>query len=141
MTEVQDLLRLFGLPFITAPMEAEAQCAALEQDGHTVGTITDDSDIFLFGGKTVYRRFCSRTKGAELYRAVDVESVLGLDRKRLIRLAYLLGCDYTVGINGVGIVTAMEILAEFPGDTMLKDFKRWMDMDPTAPDVRVELGN
>jgi hypothetical protein len=100
--EVQEMLRLFGLPFVTAPMEAEAQCAALEQDGHTVGTITDDSDIFLFGGRTVYRRMCSSKKGAEVYRAGDIEKQLLLDRSRLIRLAYLLGCDYTAGITGVG---------------------------------------
>jgi 5'-3' exonuclease len=42
-------------------MEAEAQCAALEASGVTDGTITDDSDVFLFGGKTVYRRVCSQS--------------------------------------------------------------------------------
>ena len=38
---------------------------------------------------------------------------VGLGREQLIQLAYLLGCDYTPGINGVGVVMAMEILAEF----------------------------
>jgi hypothetical protein len=130
LTDVQELLRLFGVPFVTAPMEAEAQCAALERAGQTQGTITDDSDIFLFGGTTVYRRVCSRTKGTEVYNAATVHSVLGLDRSRLIRLAYLLGCDYTVGVAGIGVVTAMKILAQFPNDTMLDDFKEWMSEDP-----------
>lgn len=39
----------------------------------------------------------------------------GLDRSKLINLAYLLGSDYTEGIPGVGYVTGMEILNEFPG--------------------------
>lgn len=39
----------------------------------------------------------------------------GLDRTKLINLAYLLGSDYTEGVPGVGYVTGMEILNEFPG--------------------------
>lgn len=39
----------------------------------------------------------------------------GLDRTKLINLAYLLGSDYTEGIPGVGYVTGMEILNEFSG--------------------------
>ena len=39
----------------------------------------------------------------------------GLDRLQLINLAYLLGSDYTVGVAGVGIVTAMEVLKDFHG--------------------------
>lgn len=42
----------------------------------------------------------------------------GLDRNKLINLAYLLGSDYTEGIPTVGYVTAMEILNEFPGRGM-----------------------
>jgi hypothetical protein len=77
LLDAQHLLRLFGIPFVIAPMEAEAQCAFLEMAGLTAGTITDDSDIFLFGAKNVYRRLFSKSKDAEFYRATDVESVLG----------------------------------------------------------------
>lgn len=113
--ESQELLRLFGVPFIVAPMEAEAQCAALDRLDQTHGTITDDSDIWLFGGRHVYRNFFNQNKYVEHYQIVDMQNQLGLDRSKLINLAYLLGSDYTEGIPGVGYVTGMEILNEFPG--------------------------
>ena len=44
--ECQELLQMFGLPWLLAPGEAEAQCAQLDTAGITEGTITDDSDIW-----------------------------------------------------------------------------------------------
>lgn len=60
--DAQDLLQMFGIPYIVAPMEAEAQCAFLESINLTDGTITDDSDIWLFGGKSVYKNFFNQQK-------------------------------------------------------------------------------
>ena len=60
--EAQELLQIFGIPYIVAPMEAEAQCAFLESVNLTDGTITDDSDIWLFGGRTVYKNFFNQKK-------------------------------------------------------------------------------
>ena len=31
-------------------------------------------------------------------------------------LAYLLGSDYTPGLDGVGVVNAMEVIAQFRGE-------------------------
>jgi len=42
-------------------------------------------------------------------------SVAALDREMLVNMALLCGSDYTEGIQGIGPVTALEILAEFPG--------------------------
>lgn len=35
--------------------QAEAQCAWLDQEGLVDGVVTDDNDVFLFGGEHVYR--------------------------------------------------------------------------------------
>ncbi|XP_027413736.1 DNA repair protein complementing XP-G cells isoform X4 [Bos indicus x Bos taurus] len=125
--ESQELLRLFGIPYIEAPMEAEAQCAILDLTDQTSGTITDDSDIWLFGARHVYKNFFNKNKFVEYYQYVDFHNQLGLDRNKLINLAYLLGSDYTEGIPTVGCVTAMEILNEFPGHGLepLRKFSEW----------------
>ncbi|KAK2749896.1 DNA repair protein rad2 [Myotisia sp. PD_48] len=122
VTECQQLLKLFGLPYITAPMEAEAQCAELVSLGLVDGIVTDDSDTFLFGGTRVYKNMFNQAKYVECYLTSDLEKEYALDRKKLISLAHLLGSDYTEGIPGIGPVTALEILSEFPS---LKDFRHW----------------
>ena len=91
---------MFGLPYVESPTEAEAQCAALESLQLTQGTITDDNDVLLFGGNKVYRHVFSTNHNLELYSSNDVLSLLGLNRDKLIVLAYLLGSDYTEGLEG-----------------------------------------
>ncbi|XP_060047830.1 DNA excision repair protein ERCC-5 isoform X4 [Erinaceus europaeus] len=145
--ESQELLRLFGVPYVEAPMEAEAQCAILDLTEQTSGTITDDSDIWLFGARHVYKNFFNKNKFVEYYQYVDFHNQLGLDRNKLINLAYLLGSDYTEGIPAVGCVTAMEILNEFPGhglEPLLKFSEWWHEaqqnqkMRPNPHDTKVK---
>ncbi|MEQ2188298.1 hypothetical protein GOODEAATRI_013558, partial [Goodea atripinnis] len=120
--ESQELLRLFGVPFLVAPMEAEAQCAALDRADQTHGTITDDSDVWLFGGRHVYKNFFSQNKYVEHYQYSDLQSQLG-----------------------VGYVTGMEILNEFPGPgleplTQLRFEKKRLTDDPrdTKTQLRID---
>ncbi|KAG9237077.1 DNA excision repair protein-like protein [Amylocarpus encephaloides] len=126
VSECQALLGLFGLPYITAPMEAEAQCAELVRLGLVDGVVTDDCDIFLFGGTRVYKNLFNSNKYVECYLQNDIENELSLGRDQLIAIAQLLGSDYTEGLPGVGPVTALEILSEFPTpSTGLEDFRNW----------------
>ncbi|KAK4634493.1 DNA repair protein rad13 [Fulvia fulva] len=120
--ECQALLRLFGLPYITAPMEAEAQCAELVHLGLVDGIVTDDSDCFLFGGTRIYKNMFNQAKFVECYLTSDLEKEFDLTRNKLIAVAHLLGSDYTDGIPGIGPVTALEIISEFGS---LEKFKEW----------------
>ncbi|QFZ26724.1 putative DNA repair protein [Clavispora lusitaniae] len=122
--DVQELLKRFGIPYITAPMEAEAQCAELFRMGLVDGIVTDDSDCFLFGGSRIYKNMFNQKQYVECYIAEDIKNKIGLDQDKLIELAMLLGSDYTEGIKGIGPVMAMEILAEFG---TLSNFKLWFD--------------
>ncbi|EJU04895.1 hypothetical protein DACRYDRAFT_104789 [Dacryopinax primogenitus] len=125
ITQIQNMLRLFGIPYTVAPMEAEAQCAELVQLGLVEGIITDDSDVFLFGGLRVFKNMFNQSKTVECFLLSDLGRELSLDRDKLIRLAYLLGSDYVDGLPKVGPVVAMELLREFPGEDGLHKFKEW----------------
>lgn len=121
----QELLRYFGIPWVDAPEEAEAECAELLSLELVDGIVTDDSDVFLFGGSTIYRNMFNDAKYVECYLMKDLEKELGLDRDKLVRLAYLLGGDYADGLKGVGPVLGRELLEEFEGKEGLIEFKQW----------------
>ena len=125
--DCQELLQMFGMPWIVAPSEAEAQCAFLDAIGLSNGTITDDSDIWVFGGQSVYKNFFNQDKHCEHFTASELGKHFGLSREKMILIAMLTGSDYTLGIENVGPVTAMEVLAEFPGAGLepLKTFSEW----------------
>ncbi|CAL1391910.1 unnamed protein product [Linum trigynum] len=130
--ECQELLQMFGIPYIIAPMEAEAQCAYMELAGIVDGVVTDDSDVFLFGACSVYKNIFDDHKYVETYFLKDIEKELGLTRDKLIRIALLLGSDYTEGVSGIGIVNAIEVVDAFPEDDGLQKFREWIESpDPT----------
>lgn len=134
VTECQQLLKLFGLPYITAPMEAEAQCAELVSLGLVDGIVTDDSDIFLFGGTRVYKNMFNQAKFVECYLSSDLEKEYSLDREKIIQIAHLLGSDYTEGLPSVGPVTALEILSEFENLDAFQDWWTKVQMGQSLPE-------
>ena len=133
VAECQQLLRLFGLPYVTAPMEAEAQCAELVRLGLVDGVVTDDSDVFLFGGARVYKNMFNQAKFVECYLAADLARELALPRARVVQLAHLLGSDYAEGLPGVGPVTALEILSEFGDLDAFRDWWTGVQRNPAPP--------
>ncbi len=78
--ECRALLAMFGLPFLVAPEEAEAQCAWLDAAGLVDGVVTDDNDVFLFGGRHVFRcaarrRPAARARGARIYPDAPIRAL------------------------------------------------------------------
>jgi 5'-3' exonuclease len=135
-TEVMELLQLFGVPYVEAPAEAEAQCVELEKLGLVDGVVTEDSDAFVFGGQCVYKNIFDDQKYVEVYLAKDAEKEMNLTLDGMVALAMLLGGDYTEGIKGVGIVNGMEIIQTFDVsqdlNAGLARFRQWLDgFDPT----------
>jgi DNA excision repair protein ERCC-5 len=66
----------------------------------------------------------------------------------MVALPYFLGSDYVDGINGIGIVNAMEILQAFPIEegsgeegvlTSLRKFKEWLNGYDFAKELLEEI--
>lgn len=53
--ECKRLLQLMGVPVITAPSEAEAQCAVMAKSGLVYGVATEDMDSLTFGAPRLIR--------------------------------------------------------------------------------------
>lgn len=59
-------------------MEAEAQCVFLEKIGRTDGTVTDDSDVWLFGANVVYKDFFDNQKYVKQFKSIDIKQQFGI---------------------------------------------------------------
>ena len=130
--ECRALLRLFGVPCVVAPSEADCECAALEQAGLVDAVLSDDVDVLLFGAQHVYRHAFAPGHHLEHYAMPAVTHATSLDRDDLVALALLLGSDYTLGVRGVGPVRAVEVLRAFGrGPAALRAFRAWCT-DPTG---------
>uniref|UniRef100_A0A6N2M8M6 XPG-I domain-containing protein n=1 Tax=Salix viminalis TaxID=40686 RepID=A0A6N2M8M6_SALVM len=87
--DLQELLHMFVLPYIIAPMEAEAPCSYIELANYVDGTVTDDADVFLFGARSVYKNIFDDRKYVETYfmkdpaivGKFDVQTGLGVRKK------------------------------------------------------------
>lgn len=75
------------------------------------GIITDDADVFLFGGDQVYRNVFNQTESVTKFSMDRISNILQLNQTRMIQLAYFTGSDYSEGIKGVGVVNAFEIIS------------------------------
>jgi exonuclease 1 len=112
-------LRAEGIQYVVAPYEADAQLAYLERVGLVDGIITEDSDLLVFGCKTVLFKLdavsstvacISRSDFASLTTSESGISLLGWSDVQFRAMAILSGCDYLPSIAGIGLKTAWSLL-------------------------------
>jgi len=123
--EAKKLLTLMGIPYVNAPGEAEASCAALVKSGKVFATASEDMDSLTFGSKVVLRHMTASEAKKLPIKELNLEKMLAeleLSMEQFIDLCILCGCDYTDSIKGVGYKRATELIKKF-GDieTILKN--------------------
>ncbi|XP_063237090.1 flap endonuclease 1 [Bacillus rossius redtenbacheri] len=113
--ECKELLKLMGVPFIEAPCEAEAQCAALVKAGKVYATATEDMDALTFGSSILLRHMTfseARKMPIQEYHLDRVLEGLGLNQREFIDLCIMMGCDYCDNIRGIGPKRAMDLIKQ-----------------------------
>ncbi|KAM0143862.1 hypothetical protein ACHAPC_005594 [Botrytis cinerea] len=127
--ECQRLLKLMGIPYIIAPTEAEAQCAALARAGKVYAAASEDMDTLCFDSPILLRHLTFSEQRKEPIQEVSLEKVLtglNMDRKQFVDLCILLGCDYLDPIPKIGPHTALKLIREH-GD--LETLVAWITAD------------
>mmetsp|Transcript_17724 Transcript_17724/g.36784 ORF Transcript_17724/g.36784 Transcript_17724/m.36784 type:complete len:382 (+) Transcript_17724:90-1235(+) len=118
MEQCKTLLNLMGVPVITAPCEAEAQCAELARAGVVYATVSEDMDSLTFGTPRLIRYlWASASSTADKKGTKPLEFhldkallELNVSNEQFVDLCILLGCDYTESIKGMGPAKAMSMI-------------------------------
>uniref|UniRef100_A0A4W4G565 Flap endonuclease 1 n=1 Tax=Electrophorus electricus TaxID=8005 RepID=A0A4W4G565_ELEEL len=113
--ECKNLLKLMGVPYIEAPCEAEASCAALVKAGKVFATATEDMDGLTFGTNVLLRHLtASEAKKLPIqeFHFNRILQDMGMTHQQFIDLCILLGCDYCGTIKGIGPKRAIDLIRQ-----------------------------
>jgi flap endonuclease-1 len=114
----------FGIPWVQAPSEGEAQASIMAKKGLAFGCASQDFDCLLFGVPHLIRNLAvtgrRRQPGKQAWsdvepEQIDLESTLrsvGVTREQLVDVAILIGTDYNPGVAGIGPKTALKFILE-----------------------------
>ena len=123
--ECKTLLRHMGIPYVDAPCEAEAQCAALVRAGKVFAVGTEDMDALTFGSTVLLRHLTyseARKMPIKEFYFDRILTELGFSHEEFIDLCILLGCDYCDSIRGIGPKRAVELIRQYRNiETILKN--------------------
>ena len=106
IADFKKCISLLGLPWITAPLNYEAEHLAAKLNQMGVGDIvmTGDSDALIFGAVEICRKSSKKKnkKPYEIYNSAEIFNDLKVDRKQLARMSVMLGTDFAEKTPRIG---------------------------------------
>lgn len=107
-------LKKENIPYVVAPYEADAQLVYLERHGFTSGSISEDSDLLVFGAKRLLTKMDQYGQCVEINRrdfcGVREISLTGWTDDQFRQMAIFSGCDYLDSIGNMGLKTAYRMM-------------------------------
>lgn len=126
--DCKTLLSLMGVPYVSAPCEAESQCAELVKGGKVYAVGTEDMDALTFGSTVLLRHLTfseARKMPIKEFHLEKVLEGLELSHQEFVDLCILLGCDYCDKIRGVGPKSALKLVQEHKSiDKIIKNIDK-----------------
>ena len=125
ISDAKYLLNLFGIPYLQALSEAEAQCAYLTQKGQVWAVSSKDYDSILFGASRLLRfltisgreylpsKGISRPLIPEVIKLDQLLNYWNISREEAIDMAIMIGTDFNEGLKGIGPKKALNLVREF----------------------------
>lgn len=110
--DAKKVLTLLGVPVVTAPGEAEAQCAKMVEQGKAFAVASEDLDTLTFKASYLLRGFNSKKEPITQISYEEVIAGLEMTHEQFVDMCILCGCDYTCTIEGVGPGTAYKLIKE-----------------------------
>lgn len=107
-----------GVKYVVAPYEADPQMVYLEKMGIVDGILSEDSDLLIFGCNRLITKLndygdCVEICRENFSKVKSIPQLASYTESQLRLVAILSGCDYTKGINGVGLKTAFTLVRRF----------------------------
>jgi len=115
VNDCKKLLELMGVPYVSAPCEAEAQCAELVKAGKVYAVGTEDMDALTFGSNVLLRHLTYSEARKMPIKEFYFDKILegfGMTKDQFVDLCILLGCDYCEKIRGIGPKNAIKLVQE-----------------------------
>lgn len=109
ITECKELLEKSGMPYCTAPADAEKYCAFLQKNGLIDYTVTDDTDALTFGCEKIIKTSINKIVEIDTYKVLQN---FGMTTEMFIDFCILSGCDYSDTISSVGPVTSFNMIKQ-----------------------------
>jgi flap endonuclease-1 len=109
--DVKRVLDLIGVNYYDAPDEAEKYCVFLQKSGIIDYIVSDDTDVFTFGGNNVLK---SSIKNNIV--EINIEQFLlkvNYDMKKFIDFCILSGCDYLPYVPSLAINTVNTLFKKY----------------------------
>jgi 5'-3' exonuclease len=105
------LLSNLGLNVIVAENDAEAYCSYLSSSGQVCTILSNDSDVFFFGAKSVLFKF--NEEGGFLITFDEILKKMELTREQFVDVCLLCGTDFNIPIKGYGLAKSLVMIKKF----------------------------